>query len=226
MGDAPLWVRTTAAIGEATERLAVHLESVIAARGEVRLAIPGGSATVVVGKLRARLRSSWQSIVLTWVDERCAAFADGDSNRGAAYRDAVLDGECPCAFELALFEDGESADAAVQRVESVLADRFKGSLDATLLGMGSDGHIASLFPGRTWGDPARAMHVAASPKPPPERVTLTRSMLATAPCHLLLAMGGGKRDALERLRLGDPCLPAVGLPGLVVVTDQSAVNEA
>jgi 6-phosphogluconolactonase len=225
VGDAPLWVRTTAAIDAATVRLAAHLESVIATRGEARLAIPGGSAAVVVGRLRARLGSNWQSIAMTWVDERCAAFADEDSNRGAAYRDEALDEACPCAFELALYEDGESADAAVERVERVLADRFAGSLDATLLGMGPDGHVASLFPGRRWDGPARAIHVADSPKPPRDRITLTRSMLATAPFHLLLAMGDAKHDALERLLRGDPCLPVVGLPGLVVVTDQSVEDE-
>jgi 6-phosphogluconolactonase len=224
--DAPLWLRTTAAIDLATERLAAHLESVIAARGEARLAIPGGSAAVVVGRLRARLGSNWQSIVLTWVDERCTAFADEDSNRGAAYRAEALTEACSCAFELALYEDGESADEAVQRVETILADRFAGSLDATLLGMGPDGHVASLFPERTWEGPTKAIHVACSPKPPHDRITLTRSTLATARFHLLLATGDAKRGALERLRRGDPLLPATGLPGLVVVTDQNAEGEA
>ena len=57
------------------------------------------------------------------------------------------------------------------------------------------------------------------PKPPPERITLTRPVLATARHTVLLATGLCKRSALERLRAGDPSLPAHGLPGLTVVTE-------
>lgn len=220
-----MWVRTQDAIAEAVSRLTLHIESVIDARGEARLAIPGGSATTVVEGLRVELGSNWQSVALTWVDERCAAFDHADSNRGAAYREGALDDTSPTAFELALYEDGERPDQAARRVDGILADRFAGALDATLLGMGLDGHIASLFPGRVWDGPTKALHITESPKPPPDRITLTRSMIATAPFQLLIATGEAKRDALVALKRADDRLPAVGLPGLVVVTDLSLEDE-
>ena len=104
-------------------------------------------------------------------------------------------------------------------MESALTEIFDGAVDVLLLGMGEDGHVASLFPG--WSAPpgARVAFVAASPKPPPRRVTLTRSMLVNARCAILVATGEAKRSALDRLLAGDPALPAQGLPGLTVVTD-------
>ena len=62
-------------------------------------------------------------------------------------------------------------------------------------------------------------HVADSPKPPSDRITLTRAALATARHVILVAAGEAKRDAIRRLLSGDPELPAQGLEGMVIVTD-------
>jgi len=106
----------------------------------------------------------------------------------------------------------------VVRVEAALDERFQGGLDVLLLGLGEDGHVASLFPGRSAGN-GRVAHIRSSPKPPLERITLTRAFLATARCAVCLAAGEAKRDAAYRLASGDTGLPASGLPGLVLVTD-------
>ena len=75
--------------------------------------------------------------------------------------------------------------------------------------------------------PAPALpHVTASPKPPPERITLTRAFLGRARHTVLLAAGEGKRSALERLNAGDTSLPAHGLPGLTLVTDLTLEPDA
>jgi 6-phosphogluconolactonase len=160
----------------------------------------------------------WARTRLTWVDERCVPVASADSNRGAVLRSGAL-ATAP-AVTLGLVEDGESVAQSLVRVDAALRDDFADGLDVTLLGIGPDGHIASLFPGRPWGD-GRVLHVADSPKPPPSRLTLTRRLLATAPVHVLMAGGEAKRDALLRLSRADPSLPATGLAGLVIVTDQS-----
>ena len=182
-----------------------------------RLAIPGGSAVAALGPTRTKLGQAWAQVRLTWVDERCVPLADAESNRGSAYRAGALDADTPPALELPLFRDGETGAQAVARVESALDRGFDGALDVLLLGMGEDGHVASLFPGHRQGG-ARVAHITASPKPPPERITLTRSFLQTAGETVLLAAGESKRAALSRLLRGDP-LPAHGLAGLTVVTD-------
>jgi 6-phosphogluconolactonase len=63
--------------------------------------------------------------------------------------------------------------------------------------------------------------VSRSPKPPADRITLTREALATASCVVLLAAGEVKRDAIKKLMSGDPALPASGLENMLVVTDQA-----
>lgn len=214
-----------AASKRAGQALVSALRAVLQERETVRLAIPGGSALAVATAARAALGRDWSRIALTWVDERCVPGAAEDSNRGAARRAGLLEpGEDPRAAPaparvLPLFEDGETPAEAVARVESRLAAELGGQLDVLLLGMGEDGHVASLFPGRPVPAEVRVVHVADSPKPPADRITLTRPMLETARHAVLLATGEAKREALERLLAGDPTLPAQGLPGLIVVTD-------
>ena len=209
-------VRAERPIDAAAALLAEAIEASHERNGSARVAIPGGSAVLALAPTRALVPpDAWKRVRLTWVDERCVPLASPDSNRGAALKNGPLG----VASELALVLDGESPATSVARVEQALRASFEGALDVTLLGMGEDGHIASLFPGHAWATDALAAHVAESPKPPKDRITLTRTILATARTSILLAAGEGKRAALERLVRGDASLPAHGLPGLVVVTD-------
>jgi 6-phosphogluconolactonase len=183
------------------------LREALEAMARPRLAVSGGSAAAVLGLVR-----------LTWVDERRVPFADPDSNRGEAYRLGHLDPGDPPDLELPLYLDDETPGEACARVEAALDRHFDGGLDVLLLGLGEDGHSASLFPGRHW--PLERVHaVDASPKPPPGRMTLGLGLLAATPQAILVAAGAAKAPALRRLLQGDPALPAAGLRGLTVVTD-------
>jgi 6-phosphogluconolactonase len=202
--------------------LAPALERSDRAQGCARLAVAGGSALAALGILRSALDPGvWSRLRLTWVDERCVPVADPQSNRGEALRAGHLDPAAPPALELPLYLDGETPEAACARVAEGLRGSFQGGLDALLLGMGEDGHLASLFPGHRWDRAPDVFPVPDSPKPPPSRITLALPLLASAPVAVLLAAGAGKREALARLAAGDPTLPGTALGNLRVVTDQS-----
>lgn len=183
-----------------------------------RLAIAGGSASAAL-RQRDLDTSLWRRLCLTWVDERLVPARDEASNRGGAYRAGLLCAADPPGLELPLVLDDERAELAMRRVTRVLDEDFCGGLDVLLLGMGEDGHIASLFPGRAWEGPGPVLLVEDSPKPPSRRLSLSLPFLATAGRALLLALGESKRTALLRLRDGDPSLPASHLPDLDVITD-------
>lgn len=219
MADLPDVVRARDPAASGALLLAEALAAVDSERGSARLAIPGGSALGALRAARALLGAAWRRVLLTWVDERCVPFADPRSNRGSAYRSGALEASDPPADLLALFEDGERPVEALERVEAALDARFGGALDVVLLGMGEDGHVGSLFPGAAESATGRVAFVRESPKPPAERLTLTRPMLATARRTILVATGEAKRVALERMLSIDLALPATGLPSLVIVTD-------
>jgi len=209
----------------AAEILANSLATMAAQIGSPSLAIPGGSALAAVGLARQRLGAIWRTIRLTWTDERCVPFVDGASNRGTAYRSGALSAGDPPGDLLPLFLDGERGEDATKRVEGALAARFGGKLDAVLLGLGADGHVASLFPGAALHERALVAFVRASPKPPAQRITLTRSMLATARHAVLVVSGEAKRPALLRLLAGDVLLPATALARVSIVTDIELATE-
>ncbi len=219
MAERPSVVRSAEPPRAAGRLLAQALLAAESARGVVRLAIPGGSALSALAHARALAGAAWGRVRLTWVDERCVPLASAASSRGEAYRSRALDPNDRPAVELPLYLDGESGPRAIARVEDALDRIFEGGLDVTLLGLGEDGHVASIFPG--WVPPpgASVAFVTESQKPPAERITLTPRMLQSARSSVLLACGEAKRSPLERLLRGDPSLPAHGLSGLVVVTD-------
>jgi 6-phosphogluconolactonase len=201
------------------------IAAAIAARdresGGARFAISGGSAAQALQYVLPAVPDEvWRRVSLTWVDERRVPLDSADSNRGEAYRKGWLDKNRPPGLELPLWLDDETPARAVRRVTDTLEDRFKSKLDITLLGMGEDGHIASLFPGH----PARfakgpVTTLDDSPKPPPQRITLTYEILRTSRAQFLLAMGEAKRAALKRVISGDPLAPANALPELTIITN-------
>jgi len=188
-----------------------------------RLAVAGGSAAAVLAPLRQRLDPElWGSLRVTWVDERRVPKSSPDSNRGTAHRAGWLGPAAPVGLELPLWLDEETPRRAVKRVSHSLLESFSGRLDVLLLGMGEDGHVASLFPGH---DALRAtapvVLVDDSPKEPRERITLTLPCLSTAAVAVLLATGTGKRAQLMHLRSGSSHAPIAKIPHLRVVTDQA-----
>jgi 6-phosphogluconolactonase len=138
----------------------------------------------------------WTGVHLWYGDERCVPFDDPDSNHGQVRARLRAPG---AVWHPMPGPSGPQAGAA--GYERELADVV---FDLTHLGMGPDGHTASLFPDHPVLDaPGRAAGVSDSPKPPPERITLTLAALNGSRRIVLLVTGAEKADALARA-LGEP----------------------
>src|SRR5262245_20181214 len=185
----------------------------IAARGAFSLAVPGGSAAEALLPALAEAALDWPSVHVFWCDERAVPPHHPDSNHALARR-LLLDRVAlrperihrMCAEVDALSRSASEYEAELRRVAGDPA-----ALDMALLGVGPDGHVASLFPGhRALEEKTRlAVAVSGAPKPPARRLTLTLPALRQARLLVVAAFGAVKADVARRMlrEAGSP-LPA------------------
>ena len=170
----------------------------VAARGRFALAIPGGSVVSLLarGLAEAVAAAHWH---VFWADERRVPLADPQSN----FRLAETELLPKLAGAHAHPVRGSAAE-----YENDLRPFLP--LDLVLLGVGEDGHVASLFPGNpATRETARLVaEVHGAPKPPPDRVTLTFPVLNAARETLVVAAGAGKAAVVGRLFSAPGALPA------------------
>lgn len=175
--------------------LADALRSRLGSAGRAVLAIPGGRSVVRTLAYLAREALDWNRIELFFADERHLPPGNTDRNDVAVESSflapLLADGLDPAQIHRAPFRDGDPERAA-REYRSEL-DRF-GTVHVMLLGAGEDGHIASLFPGRSHG--TDAVHVVRdSPKPPPIRLTMSPGVISAVDHCCLLFFGSAKTGA-------------------------------
>ncbi|MGB4137928.1 MAG: 6-phosphogluconolactonase [Microbacterium sp.] len=192
---------------EATTRTLERLRTAIAQRGRATWVLAGGSSPAAAYRLIAADHADavdWSRVTVLMGDERLVPLDHADSNWGqllplltADPRVAALDEIAP-ATGLAL--DDAAADYARRIVEHAPDGDVR--FDMVWLGVGEDGHTLSLFPGQetVWNAPELVTSVRDSPKPPPERITLTLAALDHAGAVIVFATGAAKREALSRAR--------------------------
>jgi 6-phosphogluconolactonase len=209
-------------------RLVVKMIDAQATRGWASVVLTGGriAAKVLssVRELPASDAIEWSHVDLWWGDERFLPSGHPERNETQA-REALLDA-LPLdparvhAMPASDGPDGDEPEAAAARYARELAAAAKpGSselphFDVLMLGVGEDGHVASLFPGHPGlSAPGTAAAVYDSPKPPPTRITLTLRAIRTADEVWLIASGTGKADAVGKALRGDPDLPSAAATG-------------
>jgi len=208
--------------------LATAEEVAEAAAAEIAEALRGGAQTLVLAggttpkrcyELLAELDVQWGRVTVLFGDERCVPPDHPDSNYRMV-KESLLDRVAPATVYRMPAELGpdEGADAYAEVVANVAP------LDLVLLGVGEDGHVASLFPGHPL---LRASGLTAgirdSPKPPPERVTLTLEAIRDAGRVLIIATGAGKAGAVALARRGET--PSGMIAGARWLIDRAAAGQ-
>lgn len=168
----------------------------------------GGTPRPLYRRLAAAHRDEvpWPRVHVFWGDERYVPADHPESNVRMA-RETLLDHVPIPAKNVHPFPTGFSdPEEAAATYERSLRAFFEGALprfDLVLLGLGADGHVASLFPGsRALEERARLVVPVRGPKPPPLRLTLTLPALNAAARVHFIVTGGAKADALERAIAG------------------------
>ncbi|MDP2144337.1 MAG: 6-phosphogluconolactonase [Gallionella sp.] len=202
----------------AAKRIAELAAEAIAARGVFRIALAGGETPRRCYEQLRLLPLDWTRVQVYFGDERCLPIGDAQRNDSMA-RETLLDRVAIPPANVHGIPAELGATAAATNYAAMLGSV---PLDLALLGMGEDGHTASLFP----GNPATASRdavvaVFGAPKPPPERVSLGMATLNASRHKLFLVAGAGKRAALERIGQGEP-LPAAGVADAEWYLDRAA----
>ncbi len=187
----------------AAEVAAIHIDEMITADRHhadvVHVALAGGSTPRQTYALLAGLRQDWGGVHLWFGDERLVALDSQDANARMVDDALVGPAGIPETQVHRVHTDlgpGGACDAYAEELHRSLPADPAGMpvLDIVVLGLGEDGHTASLFPGSQalHGDGRICAVVEDSPKPPPLRVTLTMAVLNAARARIVLATGVGK----------------------------------
>lgn len=197
--------------------------------GGPRIAVSGGTTFAALFRhwtpdVRRRAEAG-ERLRFFVVDERKVPFDDAQCNWKACYEELLL----PAGLEAQKSHHVDSAPAYADLLRAEFgADPVV--FDQVFLGMGEDGHTASLFPGKPslQDTDSVVLDVDDSPKPPAERVTLGLKSIRDSRMLITIALGAGKADMVRRLRAGDTSLPITlamqDHPNAVLLLDRAAAG--
>ena len=196
------------ALQQATfERIVNAAQRAIAARGRFLIVLSGGNTPRGVYQRLRAANTHWSRWQIYFGDERCVAVDDAQRNSRMA-AESLLDHVPIPDDQVYAIPAERGAQQAAQDYSDTLAG--VGEFDLVLLGLGEDGHTASLFPNHQWGvaaDSPDALAVMDAPKPPPQRVSLSAARLSRARDVVFLVDGESKHDAVIQWR-ANAAIPA------------------
>jgi 6-phosphogluconolactonase len=206
-------------------------------RGETpHVALTGGTVARLVHRAIAAAAPTsgvdWSRIVFWWGDERFVGPGDPERNEKQAREDLLTAVGATQVHPVADTTTAQDVRAAADAYGESLRAHGAAEFDLVMLGMGPDGHVASLFPASAHlgVDDTIAVAVTDSPKPPPERVSLTFAALNRSRATWFLVTGPEKADATERAWAFTGSVeetPARGIigPSITWYVDQAAVRR-
>lgn len=206
---------------DAARLILEHARTAIGARGLFRLGLTGGRSPAAVNAalLTAAGDFPWSKVQFTFGDERCVPPDHADSNYRVARESLFVPAGIPDGnvFRMRGEIDPETAAREYEAKLTALAGRFgekRYTHDLLLLGLGEDGHIASLFPDIPALDESERLVVPViGPKPPPQRVSMTFPLINAARHILFLVPDAAKAAIVEDAIKGDARFPASRIQG-------------
>ena len=208
---------------EACQRILAAAEQAITERNDsFRIVLAGGRTPELAYRQLRAANTDWERWHIYYGDERC--LPENDAQRNSVMASQALLAQVPIPLEQihvipAQLGPAEAARYYTEEVKQALP------FDMVLLGMGEDGHTASLFPGHVHPQEELVHAVYHSPKPPPERVSLSVKALCHTRELLILVTGASKRDAVTRWQRGENLPIAQIQPpvGATVLIDRAAL---
>lgn len=187
-------------------KVAEQLRAAIEQRGVASLVVSGGRSPVMFFQCLARQSLEWSRVAISLADERWVPVEHVDSNAGLLKR-YLLVGPVAKANFIGLYQTTATQEEAALKADEALAELPE--IDVLVLGMGDDGHTASLFPDSPGLDaalrldnPRRCLPMLA-PSVPHQRLSMSRALLATARFPVLSIQGAGKLATLRTALAGD-----------------------
>ena len=193
-----LWhcLETADQVAEAAcKEILVAAKSAIAERGKFKLVLAGGTTPEKVYRLLAKSEADWANWWVYHGDERCLPVDHKDRNSVMAAQ-AILDQVAIPKNQIFDIPAELGPEQGALAYRQTVADALP--FDLVLLGMGEDGHTASLFPGHQHNPDELTHAVFNSPKPPPERVSIGANALGNSQQVIFLVTGANKRAAVKQ----------------------------
>jgi 6-phosphogluconolactonase len=188
--------------------IANELKQAIAQRGSAGLAVSGGRTPAGMFKALRNNDLDWSRVMITLVDERWVQPDHADSNERLT-RDNLLQDAAAAATFISLVNQADTPHVALADIEARLAS-MPNPIDVVILGMGDDGHTASLFPNAAELEQACAssalLAAVTPPVAPHQRITLTLSTIVKSPKVIVHITGEGKKTLLQDAMSADVAL--------------------
>ena len=206
--DLTLYADAAELLREVTTQLIEVIETGLRINGVFHLALTGGT---LGSDLTRALVADWnahpemyQGLHIWWSDERFVNRTSAEQNSSPVLNSVT--NKNVTIHMLRASDEVENIDVAVEDYLAQLGENF---MDLTILGLGPDGHIASLFPGAAHIDRLeKVIAITDSPKPPAVRATFTLSMINSSTLVWIIAAGASKADAVTKIIEGDLSIPA------------------
>jgi 6-phosphogluconolactonase len=206
------------------QRILAAAQLAIAEHGKFKLVLAGGSTPKKIYSLLATAQADWSNWFIYYGDERCLPENHPDRNSLMATQAFLAHVAIP-ANQIFTIPAELGAELGAKLYQTIVADAIP--FDMVLLGMGEDGHIASLFPDRHYPVNELVHAVFDSPKPPPERISLSTCALSNTRSLLFIIIGAEKQRTVQQWRADSPLPVCMIKPelGVDIYIDHAALGS-